>query len=434
MLVFNEGLPRSGKSYDAVKNHILVALTAGRIVFARINGLNHEEIARYLIMDIERVRELLQVVSTAEAKTLFLAQRDLTSVEQNWYIEDRLKNALFVIDEAHEFYVASREAINPAVEQFFALCGQNGMDGVLMSQWYKRLHSSVRARVERKNVFQKLTAAGMQSKYTLKQYHATEPDRFELVDTTIGTYDPKMFPLYHGYAPGATNTEVYTAGGTTVWRRLRKYSLIVVPLLGLAIYFLSRFFHGDGGLVRHDVPQAPLARASAAPAAPLAAATGASQPSVIEHARFDEKGMSAEVRYIFDLSSQARPRLAGVGHVANGEDFGIIEWRQDQGPAIDRMTLAQVRDLGVKVEVHTYGVKLTWNQQAIVVTSWPLEEAASSAQQAKPDDSTASSAPRMSDSKSQEQGGSAWKSPSTSTAYVPPELMPHEAQSTFTMQ
>ncbi|MEB2027395.1 zonular occludens toxin domain-containing protein, partial [Xanthomonas campestris pv. campestris] len=26
MLVFNEGVPRAGKSYDAVKNHILPAL------------------------------------------------------------------------------------------------------------------------------------------------------------------------------------------------------------------------------------------------------------------------------------------------------------------------------------------------------------------------------------------------------------------------
>ncbi|RWA38908.1 hypothetical protein C5H14_11335 [Xylella fastidiosa] len=39
MLVFNEGVPRSGKSYDAVKHHILPALREGRRVYARLNGL-----------------------------------------------------------------------------------------------------------------------------------------------------------------------------------------------------------------------------------------------------------------------------------------------------------------------------------------------------------------------------------------------------------
>lgn len=89
-------------------------------------------------------------VETADVRRVFVAVRDQSGA---WRIRDELKDSLFVIDEAHEFYVASRNAIDPAVEQFFALCGQNGMDGVLMSQWYKRLHSSVRARVERKNVF-----------------------------------------------------------------------------------------------------------------------------------------------------------------------------------------------------------------------------------------------------------------------------------------
>ena len=42
MLVFNEGVPRAGKSYDAVKNHILPTLKKGRRVFARLNGLHHE--------------------------------------------------------------------------------------------------------------------------------------------------------------------------------------------------------------------------------------------------------------------------------------------------------------------------------------------------------------------------------------------------------
>jgi zona occludens toxin len=128
----------------------------------------------------------------------------LATAASAWNRSALIMNALFVVDEAHEFYVASREAINPAIEQFFALCGQNGMDGVLMSQWYRRLHSSVRARIERKNVFQKLTAVGMTGKYLVTRFHTTTPDRFEKVGSDTCTYDPAIFPLYKGYADGAS--------------------------------------------------------------------------------------------------------------------------------------------------------------------------------------------------------------------------------------
>ena len=59
MLVFNEGVPRSGKSYDAVLSHILPALKSGRVVYARVNGLNPDKIADYLGLSPAIVRDLL---------------------------------------------------------------------------------------------------------------------------------------------------------------------------------------------------------------------------------------------------------------------------------------------------------------------------------------------------------------------------------------
>lgn len=45
MLIFHEGLPRSGKSYEAMVRHIIPALQKGRHVWAYIEGLNHARIA-----------------------------------------------------------------------------------------------------------------------------------------------------------------------------------------------------------------------------------------------------------------------------------------------------------------------------------------------------------------------------------------------------
>lgn len=376
MLVFNEGLPRSGKSYDAVKNHILPALKAGRRVYARINGLNYQAIASYLKIEETALRLLLIEVTSLQVKKLFVAQQDLSGADHGWTISSELKDCLFVVDEAHEFYVASRESINPGVEQFFALCGQNGMDGVLMSQWYRRLHSSVRARIERKNVFQKLTAVGLQGKYNLKLYHATEPDRFELVDTAVQTYDPQIFPLYQGYAEGSTNKDVYTAGGRSVWHRLRKLSLIVVPVVLVGFYLFYHFLHNGGGMVKTSAPEKPLAHVSSVPAVVSGDASGAS--SGVHHGHYDEKDMPTEVQYVFDLCTQSRPRLAAVLQLEQGQTYGVIEWRADQGAVQDRMTFDQLRALGVTVEVHPYGVKLAWKGQGVVVTPWPLQEVVAS--------------------------------------------------------
>ena len=374
MLVFNEGLPRAGKSYDAVKSHILPALKAGRRVYARLNGLSHEKIAAYLALDLERVRELLVLVPTKDVRERFRAVND---AEGGWCIPDELKNALFVVDEAHEFYVADRAPIEPALEQFFALHGQNGMDGLLLSQYYRRLHSSVRCRVERKNVFQKLSAVAMDKSYLVSRYHATGPDQYELVGSDTCKYDPAMFPLYKGYADGASNTDVYKAGAKTVWHKLGKYALFMVPLVLLGVWFFARFFTGAGGMVKHPAAQVSgpvhsFTRVTSGVSSQVLPAVGMGsslQPRVSDA---DLKKMPQSAAYVFRLCDQARPRLAAIGKGPAGE-FGVIEWPQSNGTdVLDRLSFAQLRAMAVGVEVHSYGVRLWYRDTSLVVTAWPL--------------------------------------------------------------
>lgn len=372
MLVFNEGMPRSGKSYDSVKNHILVALKAGRKVYARVNGLDHDRIAAYLSLPADSVRELLILVSTAQVRTLFLAYRDLTTEDQEWRIADELKNALFVIDECHEFYVASRDSINPAVEQFFALCGQNGMDGLLMSQWYRRLHSSVRARIERKNVFQKLTAVGMTGKYNVTRFHTLSPDRFEKIGTETYSYDPLIFPLYKGYADGADNVGVYTAGGRTVWHKIGRYAVFVLPLVGVGIYVFTGFFGPHSGLAKSSSPAHQVQHVRLSTGAPAVGSLGADAGRVAAPVHHHGK-MTDEQGYVFDLSDKSRSRLLGVVTIGGRDPEGVIEWREGQGAVLERLRFSQLRDMGIAVQVHAYGVKLVVGSDATIVTAWPVD-------------------------------------------------------------
>lgn len=428
MLVFNEGVPRSGKSYDAVLSHILPALKSGRVVYARVNGLNHDKIADHLGLSPGIVRDLLREVPTADVLKTFQARKNEAG---EWGIADDLKNALFVVDEAHEFYVASREAINPAIEQFFALCGQNGMDGVLMSQWYRRLHSSVRARIERKNVFQKLTAVGMTGKYLVTRFHTTTPDRFEKVGSDTCTYDPAIFPLYKGYADGASNVAVYKAGGKTVWHKLRKLALVVVPVVILGAVSLHHFFTGAGGMVQPK----PAPRVVSVPAAPVASPETMAKVKPLEsasslHPSIDTTGMPPSVAYVFDLTAQARPRLVGWIDMA-GKGYGLIEWREDQGHVLDRMTIAQLRSMGVTVEHYPYGLKVGYRGKVFIATSWPVDMPGTdaTANQARAGEPSPASSPYLppapaSSAAAVASSGATWPRPVTAQAYVPPTLLP----------
>lgn len=364
MLVFNEGVPGSGKSYDAVVSHILPALKSGRKVYARLNGLNHEKIAAYLSLPVDDVRALLVHVEPDQVHSLpVLADND----------------SLIVIDEAHTFFTASREPLPKDQETFFAEHRHKGQDILIISQWYKRLHSAVRARVERKAVFQKMTAVGLTNKYMRRHYHVVEPDKFEKVGGELLTYKSEIFPLYAGIRPDAANTAVYKSGGRNAIHVLAKRAVFVVPLVIFAVWFLHRTFTGTGGLTSHGVPSSAVApergqvRASAVPVfRPVPVPRPVSRP------------VPASVSYVLGLTASSRPRLAGVVSMPGRAALGMVEWIDGQGTVRDRLSLSQLRAMGLRVRVVSYGVLLGWRGHDTVVTSWPLPDTSAVAASAAP--------------------------------------------------
>ena len=387
MLVFNEGVPRAGKSYDAVKSHILPALKKGRRVYARLNGLDFPKIAAYLKLPEERVRELLTHVNSGDVANTFVATQDPET--RAWGIPDALKDSLVVIDEIHEFYTAGRGALPPAQEQFFALIGQNGGDVVIMTQSIKRLHAAIRARIERKNVFQKLTAVGKKAQYRVTYWVTTAPDKYEQVGGETKDYDPEIFPLYAGYAVGAENVEVYDGGGTNVWLQMLPRLIVFGILAIVGGGFLVWFFLGGGasGLVDEDkqtiggakptgvyqVAQPSTGQGgvwqpeTAAPAGP------APEPEWQRKQREREAELAAMTpgqRYVVDLATKGRVRLAARAQTA-GRELIVVEWLDTSGVALERLTGAALESLGIELTYTAAGVILVAGTDAIVATGWP---------------------------------------------------------------
>lgn len=376
MLVFNEGVPRAGKSYDAVKSHILPALQKRRRVFARLNGLDVEAIAKYLKMPVHEVGDLLELIDTKDVKQRFTCYQDETG---KWCIPDEFKDSLVVIDEVHEFYVNQRQPLHESVENFWALLGQNGGDAVIMTQWINRVHQAIRARIERKNTFQKLTAVGMKNKYRVTYYHATSPGKFEQVGGKTEKYDKAIYPLYHGYAPGSENTEVYDEGGTNVWLAMapRAIAAVIAAAIG-AWAFLGFFFGGSDeepaveqsvlatdGVHSFDLDGNYLNSQTAAGVVTVAqqAVTPAQPPDPY-------KSLTAEQRYVAELADKGRVRLAARAEV-EGRVRGWVEWVDDSGNTLESLDVDAVKDLGFQVTWSSFGLKLEAGDHVIIATQWP---------------------------------------------------------------
>lgn len=372
MLILNEGPPRAGKSYDAVRTHILPALKAGRRVYARLNGLDHEKIAEYLQLPTERVRELLTVVPQKDVVRLLTCFGD---DPPRFQVEP---SSLVVVDEVHDFYVSGRQALPAEQEAFFAKHGHIGLDVVIMTQSLGRLHSSIRQRIERKCVFTKLNAVGKSDSYAVRFYSVGDQmGKFIKISAESHAYDPAIFPLYHGFQPGVENTQAYSAGAKNVWDVVRKPAIAMAIVTVLGIVSIGAFFTG-GGVVSDEAQTigskaeepkvyvaAPDVPAATAPVVPsIAAREAQAEPE-------PEKVREAGIAHVLEMNKSARPRYGGsIGAVH------VLEWRTPQGQTVERLTSAEMQALGWSVERTGYGAKAQGDGVTIVFTAWPILEQA----------------------------------------------------------
>ncbi len=191
---FNEGLPRSGKSYSAVKDYILPALEKGRMVYAHIDGLNHEVIAAMVGVTVERCREQLISLSAEDLREIW------TKVTND---------SLVVVDEVQNYFPHGREKLRPEMMKFITEHGHLGLDILLMGQDMKDVHAVWRRRVTQKVFFLKMEGVGAAGRYQWKCYKATAPEKWQLVKQSpmLGdVYEPKYFPCYSSFDPATENT------------------------------------------------------------------------------------------------------------------------------------------------------------------------------------------------------------------------------------
>lgn len=367
-ILFFEGLPRAGKSYEAMVTQIIPWLKRGKHVVAYIEGLNFERIAQAAELDEATVRELLHPLTRddmrpREAKT---ADGKTVKVDGPW-IDKVMDNALHVFDEAQNWW-GNKTRATEELTQFVSEHGHRGMTVLLMGQSLKDVLALWRRRVDQKLVFLKLTALGTAKRYQVTIFKGQGDDTFVKVTAKINKYDERYFGTYASHVSDETDTETYTDVRVNVFNSsLFRWTLPIA--LGLAVwggYTAFRFF---------KPPEKPkpgsVSAALAVPAAEPRAVPSAS-PVVPGAAKADSSPKSAEERYMVELTDKGRARLGGFIQGAS-KRFVVIEWLDSGTRVIERLTLEQLDALGVKTTLRGSTVLLSLGDWSQIVTMWPVE-------------------------------------------------------------
>jgi len=373
MFIFHEGLPRSGKSYEAMVKRIIPALQEGRKVFARLNGMDYDKIAQASGLPVERVRELLHHIPKEDV------------LRWGEIVEN---DSLVILDEMQNFWPhGSARSMDQKQIEMVAEHGHRGLDVVGMGQLLRGpggVHANWVNRCDQKIVFEKQNARGADQKYRWTAYKGMlvkEKIQFVQVNTGVEKYDEKYFGTYATRVEGSKNAETYKDARTNIMNNpvFRKWLPLFAVVFVCALVFLVYMFKGGGlekSLTKGGKPQdaphvtttvtyTPASSVAAVqPVTPAAAPVGEGKP--------DADAMASD--YVSNISGKWRPRLSGMIYDKRRARL-YVEWYDDSYRLKERLSAAQLEEMGWGVRLSAYGehVMLTKSGVHIAVTSWPLE-------------------------------------------------------------
>lgn len=373
-ILFYEGLPGAGKSYEAMATQIIPFLQKGREVVAYIEGLDtvecQQRLAEAAELPLERVQELVFPLTRDDMRPREVQQKkngkSVTVVIDGAWIDKVRDNAFHVFDEAQNWW-PNRLRATDALTQFVTEHRHRGIDVLLMGQSLMDVLALWRRRIDQKFTFLKLTALGTDKRYRVTIWKGQGNDEFVKVSDKLGKYDAKYFGTYKSHVADDTNTSTYTDSRVNAFGTWGlKFG---VPLmLGAAIWGGVKawaFFHPEAK--PKEVVTAP---AGQAPSTGQGGAVAASKAVAVPSPALDAR--SPQERHFAALTEKARVRLTGLIEF-KGRTSGVIEWMDDSSRVTERLSLDQLRDLGVSVMVTRDVVRLTLGDWVVLATMWPIE-------------------------------------------------------------
>lgn len=385
MIIFHEGMPRSGKSFAATKDHIVPALKAGRRCYVRIDGIDFAKLAELAAITEDRCRELLTELTEEDVQHL-----PSISIEND---------SLVVLDELQNYWPAQKAALSPEMTKWVAEHGHHGLDVLCMGQLLKDCHRTWVNRTNRKIQFVKKDMLGKPDDYKWRMFTGSPDSRgnvkFVEVQQGDGTYDPAYFGCYKSHSAGTENKGTYVDDRANIFKSamFRKWlpilGVCVLSAIGYIIYLFS------GGLA----PNTPTAKpvkvvetvitnaasdnptvkeyVNGKPVTPTVEAKEKEpekeRPKIAKGERPEETLDLPDV--VAELTKNNRIRLALIVRTAKRTRV-IIEWRDTSFRVVDQMDNDDLEMLGYHVLTSNNNrlVVLTSPDRRLVASAWPVDE------------------------------------------------------------
>ncbi|MDD4979601.1 MAG: zonular occludens toxin domain-containing protein [Gallionella sp.] len=365
---FHEGLPRSGKTYEAVVKFLLPFILQGRYVVTNIKGINCEKIAEITGVPVQEVELLVIIVPWEKSKEIWKYAKT---------------DCLILFDEVQDFFPATRDRLEAEITELITQHGHRGIDIVLMGQALADVHALWRRRVDKKIYFVQKDAVGKPLEYSWQLYKQTSPDKFAQVNSGKGKYEAKYFGTYKSHDEDTKNKETYEDVRANVWNRpALKYGIPAFAFVFfVAVGFLWNLFHPvevvksaeANSMETQQVRPAKIIVQTVAQSAVVAVPeTGAAQSSVVSAPAITQAPAPAD--YFQDLLKDNRPRLASYIYSETKKIIGRIDFYKADGEhRTESLTFEDLRNLEYEIELVNEAVRVKKNGTTVLVTSWPLD-------------------------------------------------------------
>ena len=382
MLVFHEGLPGAGKSYEAIVFHILPSIKAGRNVITNIEGVNNAKLAELSGIPERFVDEMVDCCDFADVSDV----EERVKLQREYIVANAKNDSLVVIDEIQDLFPTGRQKLPPDQQKFFTEHRHEGQDIILMGQDFRDCHNIIRRRVKRKIVFTQLTALGQSKRYRWSANEATTAEKFKEITTGIRSYEKKYFGSYASHTKKTKNTNVYADKRTNIFHTpLFKWGIPICLAMGyFSINHLVGFFTDPSAISSENtvssvssapkVQQASLVTSQQRSAPKQVSTASLKTPLKTQSNQSQEDNQEPQPIDVFDQDVRRwRPRLSGVIESEDGRLYARVEVLDKTLHTKDIYSLEALHALGWSTSLTPAGLTVEKEGVRHLIRPWPID-------------------------------------------------------------
>ena len=417
MIIFNEGIPGSGKTYNAVVEHLIPALISRRLCYVRIDGLDKEDCLIQLSKVCEIPRDELEdylVYLPKDSNVIrSIANPKINNQDNPYFIKD---GSFVILDELKDYFPATRELPPKEIINFVGEHRKRKTDLLIIDQCLNDVHQIFRRRVDTLYRFTKLDYFGLKNHYRYIVFRGIPSDKetkFVRLKSGFNKYREHYYKCYRSFITESQENDYdqYGADKTNVFKTPKFiFALfLIVGLLTFGFGYLRSFFGAEQApkIVKseHKIQSVQTVEDGTDMKTQASVSVKSDKEIELEHVermkkmeidelarkqrdedrkkQEDEQNKKREIEedkakeYVRSLMKQGKPRIAGFLSKPGSSQLVIVEFCDQNGRVFDRLDESQLNRIGWELKEISHNYLRMRNKKYgddYVVTSWPIQQ------------------------------------------------------------